>query len=69
MSLLQHPFTTFGGIGVYAETPLMGKRRVPTAAACRFPVYGEAVPKGLKGLFHLDPFWWKPCFTKMDDQA
>ncbi len=16
--------------------------------------------------FHLDPFWWKPCFTKMD---
>ena len=19
--------------------------------------------------FRLDPFWWKPCFTKMDHQA
>jgi hypothetical protein len=47
---LKRPFTGFAGIGVYAETPRAGKRQVASLGKCRFPIYGEAVPKGLKGL-------------------
>jgi hypothetical protein len=55
LSLLKHPFTGFAGIGVYADTPQVGKRRVSNAAVCRFPARGEALPKAVKGCFLI----WK----------
>ena len=52
LSLLKHPFTGFAGIGVYADTPQVGKRRVSNAAVCRFPISWGSWPRsGLKGCF------------------
>ena len=36
--LAKAPSVPSGHIGVYADTPRVGKRRVPTASGCRFPV-------------------------------
>jgi hypothetical protein len=46
---VKHPFTGYAGIGACAETPRAGKRQVAAFKTRRFPIHGEAVPKGLKG--------------------
>ena len=57
LSLQKHPFTGFAG-----ASPRAGKRRVSNAATCRFPIHGEAVPKGLKGSFSSRPILVDPLF-------
>jgi hypothetical protein len=59
LSLLKHPFTGFAG-----ASPRAGKRRVPTAAGCRFPTRGVSAhapmcPEGTEGVLA----YWRvaPC--------
>ncbi|OYU52875.1 MAG: hypothetical protein CFE27_05935 [Alphaproteobacteria bacterium PA1] len=55
LCLLKHPFTAFGGHRRMRRYPMNGEAAAAAVGTRRFPVYGEAVPKGLKGCFHLDP--------------
>ncbi len=46
---IKHPFTAFGGIGVYAETPQAGKRQPETVGHAASPFMGKLAAKRTEG--------------------